>query len=147
MKKILDLAEQYGIAAAVHMNNGPVAMFASVHAVAASNNFLCMEFHDTDRMEQYCSLVDVPGMTKPYIQDGYVAVPNGPGFGFELNEEAIRQYGRIRNDQEIFTDPTNPGTGTGFQRRGGGRGRGMTSGRLWSKDTSSKFIKDSTLKS
>jgi L-alanine-DL-glutamate epimerase-like enolase superfamily enzyme len=147
MKKILDLAEEYGIAAAVHMNNGPVAMFASIHAVAAANNFLCMEFHDSDRMDQYCSLIDVDGLEKPFIQDGYVAVPNGPGFGFELNEEAIRQYHRIGPDREIFTDPTNPGTGPGFQRGGRMRNRGMTSGRLWSMQTDSNTMKNSTMKS
>ena len=42
MKKICDFAEQYCIAAAIHMNNGPVAMFASVHSMGATNNFMCM---------------------------------------------------------------------------------------------------------
>ena len=115
-------------------------MFASIHSMAATNNFMCMEFHDTDRMTQYCSLVDVEGLSKPFIQDGYVTVPEGPGFGFELNEEAIRQYHRIREGQELFRDPAS----TGGQRRGF-RGMGM-SNRLWSQNTSSKTIKNPTMR-
>jgi L-alanine-DL-glutamate epimerase-like enolase superfamily enzyme len=142
MKKICDFAEQYGIAAAIHMNNGPVAMFASIHSMAATNNFMCMEFHDTDRIAWYDSLVNVAGLSKPFIQDGYVKVPDGPGFGFELNEEAIREQYRIKKDQELFRDPTDIGTSSPREIRGRGMSR-----RLWSQKTSSKTIKNPTMRS
>lgn len=136
MKKICDFAEQYGIAAAIHMNNGPIAMFASVHSMAATNNFMCMECHHSDNAN-YDYLVDVAGLTRPYIQDGYVKVPEGPGFGFELNEEALRQFER-----------TGPGQGTdGMGGPGRGRrSRGITN-RLWSKNTNSKTVKNPTMRS
>ncbi|MBN1973587.1 MAG: mandelate racemase/muconate lactonizing enzyme family protein [Sedimentisphaerales bacterium] len=143
MKKICDFAEQYGIAAAIHMNNGPVAMFASIHAVAAANNFMCMECHHADNAS-YDTLVDVPGLSKPFIQDGYVTVPDGPGFGFELNEEAIRQFLRMGPGQQIFRDPAN--TGEGFRRGGGTRNRGITN-RLWSRETNAKTVKNPTMRS
>jgi L-alanine-DL-glutamate epimerase-like enolase superfamily enzyme len=142
MKKICDFAEKYGIAAAIHMNNGPVAMFASAHAVAAANNFMCMEFHSAGN-QGYDVLVDIPGQTKPFIQDGYVTVPEGPGLGFEINEEAVRQAMRIMPGQPIFGDPTN--MGGGFRRSGTGS-RGITR-RLWSRETSSKAVKNPTMKS
>ncbi|MFC1561201.1 mandelate racemase/muconate lactonizing enzyme family protein [Candidatus Latescibacterota bacterium] len=87
-KKIGDLAEQYGIAMAIHMNNGPVALFASVHSMAATENFMCMEYH-SEEDKQYSDLVD--GVPKPLIQKGYVPVPNTPGLGIELNEEACKK--------------------------------------------------------
>ena len=133
MKKICDFAEQYGIAAAIHMNNGPVAFFASVHSMAATNNFMCMECHHSDN-PNYDYLVDVAGLTRPYIQDGYVKVPEGPGFGFELNEEALRQFERTG---------FGPSNGMGGSRR---NNRGITN-RLWSKNSSSKTIKNPTMRS
>ncbi len=138
MKKICDFAEQYGIAAAIHMNNGPVAFFASIHSMAATNNFMCMECHHADN-ENYDYLVDVPGLTRPYIQDGYVKVPEGPGFGFELNEEALMQFNRTTPRQGIFRNT--PG-GT----RDNQRNTGITR-RLWSKNTNSKTIKNPTVES
>ncbi len=143
MKKICDFAEKYGIATAIHMNNGPIAMFASVHSVAAANNFLCMEFHDTDRITRYDTLVDVAGLSKPFIRDGYVTVPEGPGFGFDLNEEAIRQWNGIQKGQPIFSDTTSSGTGTGRGSQSSGMSR-----RLWSQDTtSSKTRKNPIMRS
>jgi L-alanine-DL-glutamate epimerase-like enolase superfamily enzyme len=136
MKKICDFAEQYGIAAAIHMNNGPVAMFASVHSMAATNNFMCMECHHSDN-PNYDYLVDVAGLTRPYIQDGYVKVSEGPGFGFELNEEALRQFERTGPGQGI--------DGIGGPGRGR-RSRGITN-RLWSKNTNSKTVKNPTMRS
>ncbi|MFC1552297.1 mandelate racemase/muconate lactonizing enzyme family protein [Candidatus Latescibacterota bacterium] len=87
-KKIGDLAEQYGIAMAIHMNNGPVAFFASVHSMAATENFMVMEYHSEEDKE-YGDMVD--GVPKPLVDDGYIQVPNSPGLGFELNEEACRK--------------------------------------------------------
>ena len=35
------------------------------------------------------------GVPKPLIQDGYIAVPEGPGLGLELNEEVVKQHLRV----------------------------------------------------
>jgi L-alanine-DL-glutamate epimerase-like enolase superfamily enzyme len=142
MKKICDFAEQYGIAAAIHMNNGPVAMFASIHSMAAANNFMCMECHHADN-PNYDTPIDVPGLTKPFIQDGYIKVPDGPGFGFEINEEALRQFERAGSGQGLFRTPPSTGGETG---RGQTRTGGITR-RLWSQNANLKTIKNPTMKS
>jgi L-alanine-DL-glutamate epimerase-like enolase superfamily enzyme len=36
------------------------------------------------------SLVD--GVEKPILNKGFIKVPEGPGLGFALNEEAIKQH-------------------------------------------------------
>lgn len=106
-KKIGDLAMEHGISMAMHMAGSPVALFASVHCAAATENFLALEFHDADT-EHYDDLVD--GVSKPITgADGFVTVPDGPGLGITLNEEAIKEAIR-RNSQDpekLYFPPTN----------------------------------------
>lgn len=88
-KKIGDLAMEHGISMALHMAGSPVTMFASVHCAAATENFLVMEHHNVDDA-WYEELVT--GVPKPLVQDGFVKVPDGPGLGIELNEEAVKRH-------------------------------------------------------
>jgi len=105
-KKIGDLAQEAGIPVALHMAGSPVGLFASVHAAAAIENFLALEFHDFDQ-PAYDEVVD--GVPKPLVgRDGFVAVPDGPGLGIELNEEAIRENlrRRGRDPEKEYFPPT-----------------------------------------
>jgi L-alanine-DL-glutamate epimerase-like enolase superfamily enzyme len=89
-KKIGDLAQEHGVAMAVHMAESPIGCMAAVHSVAATENFLALEFHS----------VDVPwwddianGLPKPLVKNGFIEVPNTPGLGIEsLNEEVIAEH-------------------------------------------------------
>jgi L-alanine-DL-glutamate epimerase-like enolase superfamily enzyme len=89
-KKLADLAAQYGIATAFHNHNNPTTLFAAVHAAAAAEQFMALEFHNADHTEEFLSVVG--GVTKPIIKDGFVTVPNGPGLGFEYNEEVLKKW-------------------------------------------------------
>ena len=86
-KKIGDTAQEYGISMALHMSALPVAQLASVHCAAATENFIALEHHHVD-VPWWETLVT--GLPTPLIQDGYITVPNSPGLGIELNEEAIK---------------------------------------------------------
>jgi L-alanine-DL-glutamate epimerase-like enolase superfamily enzyme len=95
-KKIGDLAQEHGISMALHMAGTPVSTLASVHCAAATENFIALEHH----------FAEVPfwndfvaGVPKPLIQDGYIAVPEAPGLGFEINAEAVQAH----------LDPRDPG--------------------------------------
>jgi L-alanine-DL-glutamate epimerase-like enolase superfamily enzyme len=102
-KKIGDLAMERGIGMAMHMAGSPVLLFGSAHCAAATENFLVMEHHNVDAA-YYDDLVK--GVAKPIVgKDGFVQVPDGPGLGFELNEEAVKDAIRRRNrdpQQEFF---------------------------------------------
>jgi len=90
-KKIGDLAQEHGIAMALHMAMSPVAALAAVHCAAATENFLALENHAVDDLERWSSLVE--GLPVPLIQDGHIQVPEAPGLGFTgLNEEVLRQF-------------------------------------------------------
>jgi len=88
-KKIGDLAQDHGIAMAMHQAGSPVVAMANVHCAAATENFLALEMHSTD-LSWWDDLVD--GIPKPIVQNGYVPVPEGPGLGITLNEEAVEAH-------------------------------------------------------
>lgn len=96
-KKIGDLAQEHGVAMAMHMAGSPVAAMAAVHCAAATENFLVLENHSVDHPEWNRV---VTGLPDPIIQNGYIQVPETPGLGLDgLNEEVLRQ----------FIDPKQPG--------------------------------------
>ena len=64
-KKIGDLAQEHGIAMAMHMAGSPIAALASVHCAAATENFLVLENHSVDS-PQWNTLVS--GLPNPIIQ-------------------------------------------------------------------------------
>ena len=89
-KKIGDLAQDHGVAMAIHMAESPIGCLAAVHSAAATENFLALEYHS----------VDVPwwddiatGYAKPLVKNGFIQVPDAPGLGIEsLNDEVISAH-------------------------------------------------------
>ncbi len=101
-KKIGDMAQDYGVAMAVHMAESPIACMAAVHSVAATENFLVLENHSVD-IPWWSDLVN--GLPKPIVRNGFIDVPDGPGLGIEsLNEEVIAQH--VHPDDPGLWEPT-----------------------------------------
>jgi L-alanine-DL-glutamate epimerase-like enolase superfamily enzyme len=100
-KKIGDLAQEYGVSMAMHMAGSPISTLAAVHCAAATENFIALEHHFTE-VPFWGDLID--GLPKPIIQNGYIAVPETPGLGFTLNEQAVREH-LIPEDPGFF-EPT-----------------------------------------
>ena len=100
-KKIGDLAEDYGIAMALHMAGTPICAMASVHCAAATSNFMVLENHSVDN-PWWDEMVT--GLPNPIIQDGYINVPETPGLGIDLNEEVIREH--LHRDETAYFAPT-----------------------------------------
>lgn len=100
-KKIGDAAQEYGISMAMHMAGTPISTMASVHCAAATENFIALEHHFTD-VPFWNDFID--GIPKPIIQNGYIPVPEGPGLGFTINEDVIREH-LVPEDQGFF-EPT-----------------------------------------
>lgn len=90
MKKLGDMCEKYGVAMAIHMAESPIACMAAVHAAAAIQNILAIEYHSVD-VPWWKDLVR--GLPDPLIKDGFITVPETPGLGIEsLNEELIAEH-------------------------------------------------------
>jgi L-alanine-DL-glutamate epimerase-like enolase superfamily enzyme len=89
-KKIGDMAQERGIAMAVHMAESPIACMAAVHSVASTENFLALEYHSAD-VPWWDDMVN--GLPKPIVDKGYIKVPDTPGLGIEsLNDEVLAEH-------------------------------------------------------
>lgn len=87
MKKIASMAEAHYVMVAPHNPMGPVATAVNVHFAASTPNFFVLEYHPDDESPRK-DVVKEPLMVK----NGYIPLPNKPGLGIELNEEAFRHY-------------------------------------------------------
>ena len=85
-KKIADYAERYGMPTALHFAGSPIAFMANLHTAAAISSFVALEHHGLD-LPFWSDLVI--GLDDPLMVDGYVAVPDKPGLGVDLNLEGI----------------------------------------------------------
>ena len=102
LKKIADIADENGVAVAVHMAESPVACLAAVHTAAAMHNVLALEYHSVD-VPWWQDMVT--GIDKPFIRDGFIRVPEKPGLGFDdLNEELLKEH--INPKIPGFFEPT-----------------------------------------
>lgn len=85
--KIAAMAEAYEINCAPHNFYGHLSTIMSAHFCAAIPNFRIMEI-DVDDVPWKDDIVTYV----PEIEDGYLKLPKGPGWGVELNEDVIREH-------------------------------------------------------
>jgi L-alanine-DL-glutamate epimerase-like enolase superfamily enzyme len=88
-KKIGDMAQEYGVPMAMHFAGTPVCCMANVHCAAATENFLVLENHSLE-VPWWDDLVE--GIEKPIVNRGFITVPEKPGLGITLNEEAVKKH-------------------------------------------------------
>jgi len=82
-KKIAAMAEAYYVQVAPHSPQGPVSTAAAAHLALAIPNFLILEFV---RSAPYRDRV----LKEPWaVRDGYLEVPESPGLGVDLDEDAL----------------------------------------------------------
>jgi galactonate dehydratase len=86
-RKIADMAHTYYTPFAPHCVVSPIGTMASCHVCAAVPNFLVLEWHWISRLELWRNFVREGDI----IDKGFVAVPDRPGIGVEMNEEAARK--------------------------------------------------------
>lgn len=80
VRLIAGMAEAYYAAIAPHNPLGPISLAAGIQMAASIPNFLCQE---------QVSLGD-GYVKKPFkVENGYIPLPDGPGLGVELDENAL----------------------------------------------------------
>jgi len=98
LKKMGDMAQEYGVGMVVHCAASPIGYMAGVHAVAATENFIALEWH-TPEPEFAKNLIE----GRLVVEKGFIPVPEGAGLGIKVNEEALKPY---CTPGKYFTDPT-----------------------------------------
>jgi galactonate dehydratase len=85
--KIAWMADAYEVNVAPHNFYSPLATTMSTHFAASVPNLRIMEI-DMDVVPWYYDLVTVA----PRIERGQLKLPSGPGWGTDVNEEAVRAH-------------------------------------------------------
>jgi galactonate dehydratase len=87
MLDIADKANKRGVAVTPHNPTGPVATLASAHVCAILPNFHTLEY-------QWGEIPERSVFVQPpeQITGGLLNIPDGPGFGLELNIDVLNEY-------------------------------------------------------
>jgi len=108
-RKIAAMAEAFDVALAPHCPLGPIALAACLQLDAVSYNAFIQEQSLGIHYNQGSDILDY--LTDPGVFDyneGYVAIPKGPGLGIEINEAVVRKQAetghRWRNPVWRHTD-------------------------------------------
>ncbi len=104
-KRIADYAEAHGLPTVLHFAGSPIAFMANLHCAAAIPSFVALEHHGLD-LPFWKGLVT--GLPEPLLEDGYARVPEKPGLGVDLNEEAIAENlrsGGLFGPTDEWNDP------------------------------------------
>ncbi len=89
-RRIADLASTRYITVAPHCVATPIGTAASAHLCSVIPNFLVLEYHSI-YLPYWHDLVRTP---PPFLQDGFIHVPDGPGLGVELDYDAAHRHAR-----------------------------------------------------
>lgn len=96
VRRIGDLASVHGAHLAPHCPLGPLALAASLQVAFALPNFLIQEYgadiHYNAGLDGAAYLVD-GAATRPV--NGFIARPEGPGLGVEVDEDAVRRADQV----------------------------------------------------
>jgi len=84
-KKIAAIAESHYVQVAPHNPLGPLATLINIHFAACTPNFVILEYHPDDESPRK----DLVKGETIVAKDGYLEIPNKPGWGYEMNEEAF----------------------------------------------------------
>jgi galactonate dehydratase len=85
--KVAAMADAYEINVAPHNFYGHLATMMNAHFCAVVPNLRIMEI-DPDTVPWYDEFVTV----KPRVEQGHLFLPTGPGWGTDVNEEAVRAH-------------------------------------------------------
>ncbi len=87
-KKIASTAETYNVMVAPHNVGGIITTMATLHVMFTLRNGKILE-HFNDFTDQF---VKQAGSPYPEVVDGYFQLPEGPGWGVELDLDFIRKH-------------------------------------------------------
>ncbi len=88
IKRVCGIAEAAEALVACHTAHSPLGTMVNAHIHASISNFLIQENFDDSNEDWARELL--PGV--PRVLDGYLPVPNEPGWGVDLNEEEAAKH-------------------------------------------------------
>lgn len=98
-RKIAAMAEAYDVALAPHCPLGPIALASCLQVDAVSYNAFIQEQSLNIHYNESNDILDYITNREVFeYRDGYVAIPQGPGLGIEIDEDYVRERAKIGHD-------------------------------------------------
>ena len=97
-RRVAAMAEAYDVAVAPHCPLGPLALASCLQLAACAPNLAIQEMslgiHYNVGADLYTYCVDQAALAPV---DGYLPIPEGPGLGVQINEDAVREAHKDRH--------------------------------------------------
>ncbi|MFN3943331.1 MAG: galactonate dehydratase [Allosphingosinicella sp.] len=97
-RRIAAMAEAYDVAVAPHCPLGPLALAACLQLAACTPNVVLQEMslgiHYNEGHDLFSFCADASVLTP---EDGFLAIPTGPGLGVEIDEQKVREADKERH--------------------------------------------------
>lgn len=111
-KKIAALAESYHIPVSPHNPNSPLSSIISATLAASIPNFFALEFvrgfafpERDKRVKPWVEEIMDPPLSK-LVKDGYLTLPDGPGWGIKVNEDVLAKHPYVEEIQWLHRRKT-----------------------------------------
>ncbi len=85
-QRIANLANLFYVPMGNHCVSSPLGAMSAAHCCATFPNHLCQEWHGIGWADRWNTLIK----EDPIIQNGYITIPDKPGVGVTLNEDAVK---------------------------------------------------------
>ena len=101
---------------APHNPLGPLATLVNIHFAASTPNFFILEYHPDDESPRK----DLVKGDTIVAKDGYLEIPDKPGWGYEMDEEAFKSMppsrgGAPRHSGRMVLPISSKASGTDMQ--------------------------------
>jgi len=107
-KKIAALGEAYHIPVSFHNPNSPLSAVISANVAATIPNFVVLEFvrgyaypGEDPEVPIWTEYIMNPPLSK-LVSDGYLKLPEGPGWGVEIDEKELEKHPFDREHQWLY---------------------------------------------
>ena len=96
IKRMAAIAETHYVAVAPYHGGGPIGTLAGIHLAAALPNSVIQEVPVPAAYRDAAMRAELTSGNKEMADQGFAALVNRPGLGFEVNEQALDAYSEER---------------------------------------------------
>jgi galactonate dehydratase len=92
IRRMAAIAETYYIAVGPNHDGGPIGTAGALQLAAGIPNFFIQEIPFPEAEEDRRMRAEIAGKAVETVTDGFVQLPNGPGLGITVSEQALEKY-------------------------------------------------------
>jgi galactonate dehydratase len=92
IRRMAAIAETHYVAVAPYHDGGPIGTVAAIHLAASLPNFFIQQVPVPASEQDAAMRAELTSGNQESAQDGFAGLPNRPGLGIQVNEQALNKY-------------------------------------------------------